>query len=147
MFGAIIFNPKIVLSILMDLKNETKMSLITITEDGYNMIKSILDQQTEENAFLRIFVQGGCSGLKFAMAIDTNSLEGDTSFDYNGINVSVDKGSYSYVEGVTVDYDNNPEKPGFRITSPNPEMLTGGSCGSGEGSCGCSSGGCGSGSC
>ena len=131
----------------MDLKNETKMSLITITDEGLNMIKSIIEQQNEENSFLRIFVQGGCSGLKYAMAIDTNDLEGDTSFDYNGIKVSVDPGSYKYVDGVTVDYDASGPQAGFRINSPNPDMLTGGSCGCGEGSCGCGSGGCGSGSC
>ena len=126
----------------MDLKNETKMSLITITDEGYNMIKSILDEQKEENSFLRVFVQGGCSGLKFAMAIDTNDIEGDASFDYKDIKVSIDPSSYKYVEGATVDYDASAPEAGFRITSPNPEMLTGG-----EGSCGCSSGGCGSGSC
>ncbi len=48
----------------MDLKNETKMSLITITDEGFNMIKSIIEQQNEENSFLRIFVQGGCHGLR-----------------------------------------------------------------------------------
>ncbi len=111
------------------------------------MIKSILEQQNEKNSFLRIFVQGGCSGLKYAMAIDTNDLEGDTSFDYNGIKVSVDPSSHKYVEGVTVDYDASGPQAGFRITSPTPEMMAGGSCGTGEDSCGCSSGGCGSGSC
>jgi len=124
---------------------QSKEEVITITETAANQINSVIEAQETENLFLRLYVQGGCSGIQYGMAIDARFQEGDADYQIGNIRVVVDRISQPYVEGVTVDFDNSGAKPGFRVTHPNPEILAaaGGSCGSGS----CGSGSCGSGGC
>jgi len=123
---------------------KTKSEFVSITEAAKSQITSVIESQSVDNLFLRIYVQGGCGGIQYGMAIDSRLQEGDEKYDLEGLDLVVDRISLPYVDGVTVDFETSGEKPGFRITNPNPEILAGvgGGC-----SCGSSSGGCGGGSC
>lgn len=123
---------------------EIKPLLVEISDNAISQIKATLDAQEHQNLFLRIYVQGGCGGLGYGMALDNRGVDGDTEIDVSGVRVVVDKNSLSYVNGATVDFDTNEGKSGFKISNPNAEaMMQGGGCASG--SCG-TGGGCGSGS-
>lgn len=123
---------------------EVKPLLVTITDAAHDQITTTLGAQEIKDLFLRVYVQGGCSGVTFGMALDNRSVEGDTEIEHNGIKVVVDRNSLEYVNGSTVDFDASGEKAGFKITNPNADLLSGESCGDG----GCGTGGsCGSGGC
>ncbi len=125
---------------------QVKPLIVEITENAVEQIKATLASQTVPDLFLRIYVQGGCSGISFGMALDNRGLDGDETIEHEDIKVVVDKNSLSYVNGAIVDFDDSGEKSGFKISNPNIDLSAmGGSCGSG--SCGSDSGSCGSGGC
>ncbi|MCY3412944.1 MAG: iron-sulfur cluster assembly accessory protein [Candidatus Heimdallarchaeota archaeon] len=120
---------------------EIKSLIVSITEGASEQIRNILASQELTDLFLRIYVQGGCSGIGFGMALDNKPIDGDTEYMFDDIKVVVDRNSLPYVNGAEVDFTTENGKTGFRITNPNVD-LSAGSCGSG--SCG-TGGGCGSG--
>lgn len=124
---------------------EVKPLLVTITDAAHDQITTTLAAQEIKDLFLRVYVQGGCGGISYGMALDNRSVEGDTEVAHNGIKVVVDRNSLEYVNGSTVDFDASGEKAGFKITNPNADLLSAGSCG--DGGCGTEASGCGSGGC
>ena len=141
---------------VLDQENKLEASFVTITDQAAEQVKAVIEQQQDQTGlFLRIFVQGGPGGVGYGMAIDMKKQPDDTEFTIQDLPVVVDRISYQYVDGATVDFDTTGEKKGFRISNPQAEELLaqmGGGCGSGGGSC-CSTGdaqasgaGCGSGS-
>ncbi|MHA2253049.1 MAG: HesB/IscA family protein [Candidatus Kariarchaeaceae archaeon] len=122
----------------MEMETETK--LVTITEAALEQVKDVIKQQDKPDLFLRVFVQGGCAGINFGMALDMKQMNDDTEFFVDGIKVVVDRVSFPYVQGATVDFDTTGEKSGFRISNPENEALL-------SQAGGCSSGSCGSGGC
>lgn len=120
---------------------ESKEKYVHIDAIALEQISQVINSQPQTDLFLRIYVQGGCGGINYGMAIDSNKQDGDEEFVVDGLNVVVDRLSLPYVENVSVEYDTKGDKPGFRITHPNPDILSspGGGCGSGS----CGSGGCG----
>ncbi|MHA2091894.1 MAG: HesB/IscA family protein [Candidatus Kariarchaeaceae archaeon] len=119
---------------------ETKAEIVTITDEAFDQVLSVIKQQPKTDLFLRVFVQGGCGGVGFGMAIDQKEMPDDTIFMVNDLKVAVDKVSMPYVSGATIDFDSTGEKQGFRITNPNAEALM-------SQAGGCSSGSCGAGGC
>ncbi len=74
-------------------------------------------------------VGGGCSGFKHKLDLDpvvNDKL--DEVFEMHGVPVVIDKRSMMYLEGVTVDYHDDMNQPGFSIQNP-----------SAKGTCGCGS--------
>jgi iron-sulfur cluster assembly protein len=131
---------------VLDQEPKTDNSFVSISETALSQVKSVIAQQEQKDLFLRIFVQGGCGGVSYGMAIDMRRQPDDTEFTIDGLPVVVDRISHQYVEGASVDFDDSGEKKGFRISNPRVEEMMaemGGGCASG--SCG-TGGGCGSGS-
>jgi iron-sulfur cluster assembly protein len=71
---------------------------------------------------------GGCSGLMYQLTFDNQDLEGDKSFEDNGIKVVVDKKSYLYLIGTTLDFSGGLNGKGFVFQNPNADRT----CGCGE---------------
>jgi len=121
---------------------------VTITESALEKVREIMAQQElpEEERNLRIFVDGGgCGGPGFGMAFD-RAQQDDVRLERGGMAVVVDPRSLPYVEGATIDYLDEGEVQGFKVSNPN---LAAGGCGCSsqeQQSNGCGSGGCGSGS-
>ena len=134
-------------------ENITKTDFVTISDEALNQVKSVIESQDQKDLFLRVFVQGGCGGVSYGMAIDMKMQEDDQVFDVQGLKVVVDRISAPYVGGATVDFDTSGEKQGFRINNPTVDLSAqgggGGCCGDasseqagcGGGSCGSDSGG------
>jgi len=66
-----------------------------MTDDGF-------DATTD---FVRVGVKsGGCSGLSYDLTFDKNTEENDKIFEENGVKIAVDKKSFLYLVGTTLEY-------------------------------------------
>lgn len=130
---------------------------ITITQTAAAKLREVMQSKKLDDAGLRVFVSGGgCSGLQYGMAFETQGGEADDMvFEAHGLQVYLDAISLPYLQGANIDYVDSLMGGGFKIENPNAVSACG--CGSSfrtknsgstedEGSsCGCGSGcGCGS---
>ena len=107
--------------------NETDDFLIT--SEAFEKIQQIKEQnEIPEVYFLRISTHsGGCSGMKYDMGFDEKTENSDRTFLCEGINVIIDSASLFYVQGVTLEFQDNEMGSGFVFNNPNN-----------SGNCGCS---------
>lgn len=124
-----------------------RRKMITLTERAAAELKDLIKSQEQGDSALRVWVQGGgCSGLSYGMALDSEAPdETDQVFEHDGIKIVVDPLSLNYMSGSSVDYVDDVLGGGFKIENPNATSSCG--CGSSfktEGSEGASGGGCGS---
>jgi iron-sulfur cluster assembly protein len=79
--------------------------------------------------FIRVGVKsGGCSGLSYELKFDKFSSESDKIFEDNGIKIAIDKKSFLYLVGTTLDYSGGLNGKGFVFINPNASRT----CGCGE---------------
>ncbi|UMB59834.1 iron-sulfur cluster assembly accessory protein [Lutibacter sp. A80] len=79
--------------------------------------------------FVRVGVKsGGCSGLSYDLKFDKENKEGDKVFEDNGIKIIVDKKSFLYLVGTTLEYSGGLNGTGFVFNNPNAQRT----CGCGE---------------
>ncbi len=81
---------------------------------------------------------GGHGGPTFGMAFD-RPRNGDQVVQIDGFSIVVDDLSAAMLEGARIDYVQDLNASGFKITSPNTPTAPegGGGCGCGSGGCGC----------
>ena len=90
-----------------------------MTDDGYN---PTID-------FVRVGVKsGGCSGLSYDLKFDKEKQEEDKVFEDNNIKIIVDKKSFLYLIGTTLEYSGGLNGTGFVFNNPNANRT----CGCGE---------------
>jgi iron-sulfur cluster assembly accessory protein len=100
-------------------KTETQETLVTMTPSAALKVRELLDQESEANLGLRIFVAGGgCSGMQYGMTLD-EVQEGDAVMELDGIRVLVDEMSAGYISGSEVDYVDSLMGAGFTVNNPN----------------------------
>jgi|TARA_B100001093_G_scaffold286614_1_gene273804 iron-sulfur cluster assembly protein len=88
-------------------------------EDGYNPSVD----------FIRVGVKsGGCSGLSYELKFDKLCSDSDKIFEHNGVKIAVDKKSFLYLVGTTLDYSGGLNGKGFVFINPNASRT----CGCGE---------------
>jgi iron-sulfur cluster insertion protein len=103
--------------------------MITITENVDRKIAEILQEESNPNTSLRVFVQGGgCSGMQYGFALETEQNEDDFVIEQQGVKYIVDAMSMQYLSGATVDYKEDLEGANFVIQNPNAQTSCG--CGS-----------------
>ena len=79
--------------------------------------------------FVRVGVKsGGCSGLSYDLTFDKSKLENDKVFESNEIKIIVDKKSFLYLVGTTLEYSGGLNGSGFVFNNPNASRT----CGCGE---------------
>ena len=104
---------------------------VMLSERASQEVKRIIDEQKlPESTVLRLGVGGGgCSGFEYSLGFDTAVDEkGDHVADFHGVKVAVDKKSYLYLDGTTVDFYDGLDKRGFVFNNPNATKTCG--CGS-----------------
>lgn len=90
-----------------------------MTEEGYNALTD----------YVRVGVKsGGCSGLSYDLKFDNEKLEEDKVFVDNDIKIIVDKKSFLYLIGTTLEYSGGLNGTGFVFNNPNANRT----CGCGE---------------
>ena len=103
--------------------------MITITENVDTKVQEILREETEPNAGLRVFVQGGgCSGMSYGFTVETEQNEDDFVIEQQGVKYLVDAMSMQYLQGAVIDYKEDIEGSSFVISNPNAQTSCG--CGS-----------------
>ena len=81
------------------------------------------------NDYVRVGVKsGGCSGLSYELKFDKESSESDKVFTDNDIRIIVDKKSFLYLVGTTLEYSGGLNGTGFVFNNPNAQRT----CGCGE---------------
>ena len=102
---------------------------VSLTAPAVDKVRSLCEQEGRDDLRLRLAVQpGGCSGLIYQLYFDERLLDGDSTVDFDGVEVVVDKMSVPYLDGATVDFEDTIQKQGFTIDNPN----AGGSCACGD---------------
>ena len=102
---------------------------MNLTETAVTKLQEIIREESNPNAKLRVFVQGGgCSGMQYGFTFDEEVNEDDFDFDYSGVKVLVDSMSMQYLNGATIDYREDLMGSAFAINNPNAETSCG--CGS-----------------
>ena len=79
--------------------------------------------------FVRVGVKsGGCSGLSYDLTFDNKKEENDKVFEENNVKIIVDKKSFLYLVGTTLEYSGGLNGKGFVFNNPNANRT----CGCGE---------------
>jgi iron-sulfur cluster assembly protein len=107
------------------------VSAIHLTEAAAQKIRQLLEKEgvSVEQGGLRVGVQGGgCSGLSYAMRLDTQARDRDKVFEEFGARIFVDPKSFLYLNGTTLEYENTLMRQGFVFQNPNAARSCG--CGS-----------------
>jgi iron-sulfur cluster assembly protein len=103
--------------------------MITVTESAKKQAIRLMEDDGKDGCFIRVGVEGGgCSGLMYQLTFDNKREEGDSVFEDNGIEVVVDKKSYLYLLGTTLDFSGGLNGKGFVFKNPNADRT----CGCGE---------------
>ncbi|MBM7694427.1 iron-sulfur cluster assembly protein [Peribacillus deserti] len=103
--------------------------LITLTEAAALHIKDMMKQNEEEDAFLRVSVNGGgCSGLSYGLGFAHEEGESDTKLEQHGLTLLIDNESSLILKGTVIDYKESLMGGGFTIDNPNAIAACG--CGS-----------------
>ena len=90
-----------------------------MTDDGFNATTD----------YVRVGVKsGGCSGLSYDLSFDKETQENDKLFEENGIRLVVDKKSFLYLIGTTLEFSGGLNGKGFVFNNPNASRT----CGCGE---------------
>jgi iron-sulfur cluster assembly protein len=90
-----------------------------MTEEGF-------DATTD---FVRVGVKsGGCSGLTYELKFDKALSESDKLFEDNDVRIAVDKKSFLYLVGTTLEFSGGLNGKGFVFNNPNAQRT----CGCGE---------------
>jgi len=106
-------------------------NMIHVTERAAQKIQELLrkDGVPDTSGGLRVGVQGGgCSGLSYAMRLDTQARDRDKVFEENGARVFVDPKSLLYLDNTTLDYEETLMRQGFVFQNPQASHSCG--CGS-----------------
>ena len=100
---------------------------VELTEAAARQVKELKQQQNlPETTFLRMGVRGGgCSGLSYALEFDTELGPHDKQFEIDGITVVVDRKSYIYLNGTTLDYVKQGLTGGFTFINPQAKSSCG----------------------
>ena len=92
---------------------------LLMTEEGFDAAKD----------FVRVGVKsGGCSGLSYELKFDNKVDETDKVFEDNAVRIIVDKKSFLYLVGTTLEYSGGLNGKGFVFNNPNAQRT----CGCGE---------------
>ncbi|MBQ0786361.1 MULTISPECIES: HesB/IscA family protein [unclassified Lacinutrix] len=90
-----------------------------MTDEGYNAVTD----------YVRVGVKsGGCSGLSYDLKFDKEKQEEDKMFEDNNVKIIVDKKSFLYLIGTTLEYSGGLNGTGFVFNNPNANRT----CGCGE---------------
>ncbi len=77
---------------------------ISLTPAAAAKLRDLIEERGDPNSGLRVFVSGGgCSGMQYGMAIESEVRETDEVFESEGVRLIVDPNSFMYLSGSTVE--------------------------------------------
>ena len=94
--------------------------LIRVLDAASARLRSLLEKQGRSQGALRVAViGGGCSGLQYKMDLVDGPANRDIVVDSNSVRVVVDPKSALFVSGSELDFSEDLQKGGFKVTNPN----------------------------
>ncbi|MBT7982652.1 MAG: iron-sulfur cluster assembly accessory protein [Akkermansiaceae bacterium] len=104
-------------------------SLIEVLPKASERLLGLLKKQGRiENGALRVaVVGGGCSGLQYKMDLVDGPLDRDIMVTSNDVRVVIDPKSALFVTGSQLDWSDDLQSGGFKVSNPNAEVTC--SCG------------------
>lgn len=104
--------------------------MIKVSETAKEEVARLMgENKVATDSFIRVGVKGGgCSGLTYEMDFDTQLKEDDKVFEDQGVKIVVDKKSFLYLVGTTLDFSGGLNGKGFSFVNPNASRT----CGCGE---------------
>ena len=105
--------------------------MIKVSEHAKSQIDRLMtnDGFDPTHDYVRVGVKsGGCSGLSYDLKFDTKAQDQDQICEDNGVRIVVDKKSFLYLVGTTLEYSGGLNGKGFVFNNPNASRT----CGCGE---------------
>ena len=105
--------------------------MIQVSETAKNKVIQLMTEEGFDATldFVRVGVKsGGCSGLSYELKFDKAKVEGDKLFEDNDVKILVDKRSFLYLVGTTLEYSGGLNGKGFVFNNPHAQRT----CGCGE---------------
>jgi iron-sulfur cluster assembly accessory protein len=94
--------------------------LVKVTERAAAKLSQLLTRQGRPDGALRVAViGGGCSGLQYKMDLVDGPANRDILVESNRVRVVVDPKTALFVSGSSVDFSEDLQKGGFKVTNPN----------------------------
>lgn len=94
--------------------------LVRLTEAAATRLSGLLSKQGRPGGALRVAViGGGCSGLQYKMDLVDGPVNRDILVPSMGVRVVMDPKSALFVSGSVLDYSEELQKGGFKVTNPN----------------------------
>lgn len=94
--------------------------LVKVTERAAAKLTQLLRRQGRPQGALRVAViGGGCSGLQYKMDLVDGPANRDILVESNQVRVVVDPKSALFVSGSLLDYSDDLQHGGFKVTNPN----------------------------
>src|SRR5687767_5303495 len=96
--------------------------LVRLTDTASAKLNSLLTRQGRPNGALRVAViGGGCSGLQYKMDLVDGPANRDIMVMSQNVRVVIDPKSALFVSGSVLDFSDDLQKGGFKVTNPNAE--------------------------
>ena len=105
--------------------------MIQVSESARKKVKDLMSEGGFDSTtdYVRVGVKsGGCSGLSYELDFDKQVNETDKVFEDNDVRIIVDKKSFLYLVGTTLEYSGGLNGKGFVFNNPNAQRT----CGCGE---------------
>jgi iron-sulfur cluster assembly protein len=94
--------------------------LIRVLDRASEKLRSLLERQGRPEGALRVAViGGGCSGLQYKMDLVDGPMNRDILVESNRVRVVIDPKSALFVSGSELDFSDDLQKGGFKVTNPN----------------------------
>lgn len=105
--------------------------MIKVSDTARQKVVTLMGEEGFDAAkdYVRVGVKsGGCSGLSYDLDFDNKVDDGDKVFEDNSVRIIVDKKSFLYLVGTTLEYSGGLNGKGFVFNNPNAQRT----CGCGE---------------
>ncbi len=103
--------------------------MIKISDTAKERLLYLLDKENPKKQFVRVGVEsGGCSGLSYNLDFDDTKKEDDELIKHNNIQLLINKKSFLYLVGTTLEFSEGLNGKGFVFNNPNASRT----CGCGE---------------
>tara|TARA_B100001142_G_scaffold149206_1_gene150093 strand:+ start:3760 stop:4083 length:324 start_codon:yes stop_codon:yes gene_type:complete len=103
--------------------------MIKVSDNARDRLTYLIEKDNANNSYVRVGVEsGGCSGLSYKLGFESKKNEDDECIKDNGVSLLINKQSYLYLVGTTLEFSDGLNGKGFVFNNPN----AGRTCGCGE---------------
>jgi len=94
--------------------------LVKVLDSASAHLRGLLERQGRSGGGQSIAViGGGCSGLQYKMDLVDGPRDRDILVPSNGVNVVIDPKSALFVSGSELDFSDDLQQGGFKVSNPN----------------------------